>query len=94
MRCIWIVSTQPYAEADAKETAKQKAEEEAKAAAKTNGAGAPAAAAAKKDGKKEKKVGCGPPPAAQCLGCLTVHQQSRVATWWRCCGLVGTMLIF
>ena len=42
---------QPYAEADAKETAKSKADEEAKAATKTNGAGKAA------DAKAEDKAG-------------------------------------
>lgn len=44
---------QPYAEADAKETASRKAEEDAKAAAKSNGAGK--AADAKADGKADAK---------------------------------------
>lgn len=42
---------QPYAEADAKETAKSKADEEAKAATKTNGAGKAA------DAKADDKAG-------------------------------------
>ena len=42
---------QPYAEADAKESAKSKADEEAKAATKTNGAGKAA------DAKADDKAG-------------------------------------
>ena len=90
MRRIWIVSMQPYAEADAKETAKQKAEEEAMAAAKTNGAGAAADAAAKKDGKKEKKVGRWPLAnrvldVQQCTDSPEwLHGGAAVALWGPC----------
>jgi hypothetical protein len=48
-------SVQPYAEADANETAKLKADEDAKAAAKTNGA-SKAADAEANDSKDAKKV--------------------------------------
>lgn len=56
---------QPYAEADAKETAKLKAEEESKAAAKTNGAGK--AAAAKAGDKKDAKQVSRRPASAACV---------------------------
>jgi starch phosphorylase len=47
----WLEIARPYAEADAKETAKSKADEEAKAATKTNGAGKAA------DAKADDKAG-------------------------------------